>query len=411
MKAAHGAQNISNSLKDSCGHEFRWDCIFCWCGCGSTSSCPSKSGCRATGTGCGNNACWCNYEPLPPSPPPPPIACTSVHISGKWTPIGYSNVPEKYSVEYGRTYTSSRQVGSQWSSSVTTSMTKGFSIKAFSASETVTGQVSAGFSAQYSDEIAMTSIEKRVYDLTAGQAWQWQFEIVDSCGTSIIKGPSVVVTNSRPEIPCCLPGYALHPANVSDPTCRGLAGNIHTFCKMPPPPPPSGWIKQPSKNCYWEHGATYELWDDRSIPGLTVQGCQHYCTSWYDWYGKTCTAVVVDQTSYCWLRFSVTIGSCESDTYYDTYVVDSSGTWSKHTATNCYDGKGGVIMQDVPIVETDLKHCQEICKTWTNCNAITVDKGNDCWLRMDVVTAQCLDDTWYDTYIMDHGVANMIDAL
>jgi len=62
MKAAHGAQNISNSLKDSCGHEFRWDCIFCWCGCGSTSSCPSKSGCRATGTGCGNNACWCNLS-------------------------------------------------------------------------------------------------------------------------------------------------------------------------------------------------------------------------------------------------------------------------------------------------------------------------------------------------------------
>ena len=404
VKAASSATNISSSVQDTCGGAFRWDCIFCWCGCGDTSTCPSKSGCRATGTVCSNNACWCNYEP---APPPPPVACTSFRVSGKWAPIGYSNVPEKYSVEYGRTYTSDRQVGTQWSASVTSSMTAGFNIKVLSASKTVTGQVAAGFSAQYSDEISMTTIEKRVYDLSAGQAWQWQFEIDDTCGKSIIKGPSVVVTNSRPENPCCLPGYALHPANVSDPICRGLAGNIYTFCNMPPPPPPSNWAKQPSKNCYWGNGAT-ELWDDRSIPGLSIQGCQQYCTSWYGWYGKTCTAIVTDQTGYCWLRFSVTIGACESDTYYDTYVVDSGGVWTKHASTNCYTGMGGVVMQDVPIVQTDLEDCKAICKTWTNCNAVTVDKGTDCWLRTDVVLAKCEDDTWFDTYLLDPATSKAL---
>lgn len=161
---------------------------------------------------------------------------------------------------------------------------------------------------------------------------------------------------------------------------------------------PKTWTSHPSKNCYEKHGAM-PLWSDRPIPGKTVQGCKDTCSSWYDWYGKTCTAVTQDDSGNCWLRLSVTIYACENDDKYDTFVLADGGGWTKHSQTDCYSGAGGVPMPDVPYVSTSLGVCKDTCEHNASCDGIVVDKYGECWLRSSIHLERCDDDAAYDLYL------------
>ena len=169
-------------------------------------------------------------------------------------------------------------------------------------------------------------------------------------------------------------------------------------CTFDPPPEPT-WTKYPNKNCYDSHGAA-SIWEDRAIPGKTLEGCKGTCGSWYDWYGKQCTAVTMDMAGNCWLRVSVAPSECVQDSNYDTFVVSKEGVWTKYGAANCYHGYGGVAMPDVPFTSTDASGCQGICKKTASCDAIAVDKTGECWLRSNVEIADCDDDTSYDTFTL-----------
>ena len=142
------------------------------------------------------------------------------------------------------------------------------------------------------------------------------------------------------DVPCCSSGFPRDPFYGCGPI-RHQGGS----CLKPAY---RCWNLARSKNCYEMHGGI-PLLADRAIPGKSLQGCKDTCSSWYDWYGKQCTAVTQNAAGDCWLRLSVTTYACESDSNYDTYVVDAaSGTWTKYAATDCYEGAGGVPMPDVP---------------------------------------------------------------
>jgi len=312
--------------------------------------------------------------------------CTDFKVTAAWVPLGYVSVKEQYTTEYGRTFTSSLQASASWEASAQGAMAAGFDVLIAAGAMAISGQTSAAFSAQYESEIQMTHFEERTYDLEPGQAWQCQFFVKDSCGNSTIKGNSVVVTNSIPEHPCCLPGYFLNPTNITNPHCRGVAGKAFHLCKLPPPAPPSEWTEHKGKNCYDGAGAT-PISNDWPLPGKTKDECQSSCSSWYDWYGRVCTAVVQPSFTYglstyssytydssysydtvtsdCWLRNRVTITSCQSDDDFDTYTVDGLGNWTRHAGTNCCPNHGGIIMSDNHAVNSN--RCTSVSGTVQEC--------------------------------------------
>ena len=394
------AVNATNASAN-CQSIWRYDCLFCACDCGTAHSCAEEKGCTTLSPTCVNNACWCVYKPSPPPPPPPPPpapkSCDSFQVRGQWKPLGYINIKEQYSVEYGRTYSSQLQVGANWAAAAAASLSAGFDVAVAQSSMSVSGETAAAFSAEYKGILQMQVEEKRTYELIPGEAWQWQFEVHDSCGVSIVKGNSIVVTNSQVQKPCCLPGYFLSPENVTDPHCQGVAGKIFHLCKVPPPSPPSDWKKHTNKNCYQGTGAKV-IWRDLEYAGHTLQTCQSYCASWNGWFGSSCTSVVQDKPGNCWLRESVSLDSCVTDAFYDTYVVDSGGNWAYHTATNCYLDAGGVPVPDPPSFVTSVDQCKAICLSTAPCDAIVMDEDGDCWLRNSVAIDDCDDADGKDTY-------------
>jgi hypothetical protein len=90
---------------------------------------------------------------------------------------------------------------------VTASVTAGFKIFGAGGSATVTGEVSASISHQYTSTFSMTTTQKHGFSFGPGVVWQWQFTINDGCGATIGSGHDLQLTGGAYELPCCLPGY------------------------------------------------------------------------------------------------------------------------------------------------------------------------------------------------------------
>lgn len=165
------------------------------------------------------------------------ITCPRVSAElprGRWIPTTFFDHAGTISVAYGTetstTFTTEEQ--HSWSNSVETSIKAGFAADIFSGgvSVTVTNTEAQSISQSMSSSLAESTMKTYTYPMPrAGQVWQWQMLIEDTCGLSKSIGyQAAVTTNSRVEFPCCLPGYFKDPSN---PRGACLDGST-SFCRQ-----------------------------------------------------------------------------------------------------------------------------------------------------------------------------------
>ena len=160
--------------------------------------------------------------------PKPPQECTDFSVSGSWINGGFSSVPWSDELTIGCTFTNSLENSTSWTASASKSMTTGFKTPLVSGSATVTGSLSATFAASYSSQLSARITDTKTWNFPAGQVWHWEFKITDSCGSSTVRNTDVVVTDSIPLKPCCLPGYFSNPSDPRS-SCVGL-GQLIKLC-------------------------------------------------------------------------------------------------------------------------------------------------------------------------------------
>jgi len=150
---------------------------------------------------------------------------------GRWQPTFYSNGHQTLSFKWGmeRQYTQTDTV--TWGKSVEISMETGFDVEGIaSAKVSVSGSASQEQSREFSDTFTMSEEESwsTTFD-TAGQVWQWEFDITDGCGASVAKCKTAVITPSRSQPPCCLPGFAEDPERQNGPCSKSADGRAYVL--------------------------------------------------------------------------------------------------------------------------------------------------------------------------------------
>jgi hypothetical protein len=141
--------------------------------------------------------------------------------SARWIAISSSSGPQMVSYQVGVTRSHTVEDSTTWGSSVTESVSAGFSAFGIQASTSVSGTTSTTISHSYSSTFSMSSSTTFTYTFDAGVVWQWQFGITDGCGPSDAQGHDLALTANELNPPCCLPGMFV---NISQPTSECLAG-------------------------------------------------------------------------------------------------------------------------------------------------------------------------------------------
>ena len=138
------------------------------------------------------------------------LQCAAVGAHGYWKPLKYSNEMQtiRYTEGVSLTSESSIERTSFWETSVTASVSAGFSFGSASL------EVSAAYGESYTEVVseAVEQFQEREFTSSfgKGQVWQFNYDITDICQSEFsIVTADLVVTDNATEPPCCLPGYAL----------------------------------------------------------------------------------------------------------------------------------------------------------------------------------------------------------
>lgn len=148
------------------------------------------------------------------------------NVRGTWMYVGYTNGQREFSYTIGTTTADGNERGSEWAREVSATVSSGFSFEGAESSVEVSTAYSRGGSETVSSSIEQssetshtTTFPHEVYP-HGGVVWQFDYLTRDACGSAKIKTKDLVITPSRHEYPCCLPGYALKPGQQHGP-CGG----------------------------------------------------------------------------------------------------------------------------------------------------------------------------------------------
>merc|ERR1711865_75193 len=84
------------------------------------------------------------------------------------------------------------------------------------------------------DGFATLSTTSTQFSFAAGGVvWQFQFQIKDSCGTTVVKGNDFAETIGNWAEPCCLPGFFKNAAYANG-DCHGFTLTNAKVCNINP---------------------------------------------------------------------------------------------------------------------------------------------------------------------------------
>lgn len=128
-----------------------------------------------------------------------------VTVRGKWQPLHALQKETEYTFKHGTTKTQSVTKSSEWSSSVTGSVNKGF----FGVSATLATKLVSSHEKEWS--VSETLSVRQLFEFVKGRQmylWQWQYEVGTSTAETVMtKTLDYALTAGRWEGPKCAPGY------------------------------------------------------------------------------------------------------------------------------------------------------------------------------------------------------------
>lgn len=141
----------------------------------------------------------------------PRPSCTAIkNATGQWTAISTAPVNQTVTLSEGVTHGYSDEASNTWGYKVSATVSAGFTAGSeggWGASVSVTGETSSEVSKSYTSTFSATTISKFEYNFPPGVVWQFQFAIIDECGTSTASRRDLTITQSEIHSPCCLPGF------------------------------------------------------------------------------------------------------------------------------------------------------------------------------------------------------------
>jgi hypothetical protein len=179
----------------------------------------------------------CNGNVTANSPPKAPTARHDT-VVGSWVPHHSSNAA-KQSYTYEQTIRHSHKLTNRertsWQKSVTEQANVGITYEGFGVqhSESLTSTVSQSFGMIYSSMFEEYTTQKSTYEFGPGTIWEWQWAATVNYGSqgdnSTVMTGAFVLTPSKAEPPCCLPGFS---KNASLPH-KGCAAAPHRSTQQP----------------------------------------------------------------------------------------------------------------------------------------------------------------------------------
>jgi len=150
-------------------------------------------------------------------------------VEGQWRALGSSTAGRSVTITTSVTHSYISGDNNYWGGGVSSGMSVGFSfcgvrVSAGSSSGSSNSMANT-FSADFSSLKSPTS---STFNFGDGMVWQWEFQVEDQCGTSIVKTQFVGSTVGVFEKPCCLPGFSenfeklhgpCHGSTARDPSC------------------------------------------------------------------------------------------------------------------------------------------------------------------------------------------------
>ena len=138
-------------------------------------------------------------------------------ITGGWrySHTNYADTYE-YTQSVGTTHhyedTRSESQTKTWSRSVTNKISGGFKVFGVGASAsrsvTVTSSTAQTIASTHSEAFGTTTLEEHKFTFNSkGVIWNWVYDTMDGCGSSSTQTPTIVMTPSSTEPPCCPPGF------------------------------------------------------------------------------------------------------------------------------------------------------------------------------------------------------------
>lgn len=142
-----------------------------------------------------------------------PALCNSIiSTKGRWVNVNNFPVSTEFAVTVGTTHSDSVTRTSEWSSSVSLSVSAGFDFNGASSTTSVSSDLSHLTATVYESVFSTSTTTTVSYMFPAGSLWQWRFTIIDECGTSSTFKDYQITPNGGQE-PCCPPGLFADPSS------------------------------------------------------------------------------------------------------------------------------------------------------------------------------------------------------
>jgi len=154
-------------------------------------------------------------------------------VTGRWKHISYSSGSQSVSIATGTTRTYTVEDTETWAVSASAKTGLGFNFLAevgFTGVE-VSGEASHEYTRQHTQSFSETSTVTKTYQFPAGTVWQFELGIENFGGSTILMSTDFAQTDGDFDYPCCLPGYAMTPAQQHGQCRAGPDGKVYNACK------------------------------------------------------------------------------------------------------------------------------------------------------------------------------------
>ena len=157
--------------------------------------------------------------------------CHVGSVEGSWKPDRTIHTEQTQTLSWGMEAQHESSRSTEWSSSLSTTVSAGFEVKAFSFSAEVSTEVSELVAQSVSDALTTSKTEEIEFDISEENVgktlWQFVFKSDDSCNNEeTIKTKEFAFTEGVFREPCCLPGWALDAPAYTRCATGGLIANL-----------------------------------------------------------------------------------------------------------------------------------------------------------------------------------------
>merc|ERR1712046_94899 len=165
---------------------------------------------------------WYNGDPTQ-------VCSQTLSVVGQWLQIQSSPDPSSVQIAIGVQRSWTGADSTSWEEQTTKSVNGGFKALGLTASAAVSGQTSKDISVEYSTEFQESTTVTKTFQFDAGVVWQWQFNVTDLCGSSLVLSDDFAVTPGVFQPPCCLPGFVVNISKYQNCTAAS-DGTTYNLC-------------------------------------------------------------------------------------------------------------------------------------------------------------------------------------